>query len=169
MKAIGISEEQSLGVEMLDLLYSYYLLKSLSAEPESHDALGNMRRIKMAQLLTNDIILRLCKFRDDDSRSLSFDQVYKALRKREAKKERVDGLEPIIKKYRSLTRNLENHRDAYIAHLSKRDRSHLRPPVELADAIGLALTITDKLGGGKNSYKVLGLDLRQDQFDDSAG
>ena len=83
---------------MLDLLYSHYLLKSVSVEPESEDALGNMRRIKMAQLLTNDIILRLCKFRDDDSRSLSFDRVYKALRKREAKKEQVEGLEPIIKR-----------------------------------------------------------------------
>jgi len=51
-----IAEEQSLGIEMLEILYSYYLLKSLSYELESDDALDNMRRMKMVQLLTNDII-----------------------------------------------------------------------------------------------------------------
>ena len=164
MKVHTIAEEQSLGIEMLEILYSYYLLKSLSYELESDDALDNMRRMKMVQLLTNDIILRLCKFRDHDSRSLSFEQVYKTLRKREAKKNRVDGLETIISEYRSRTNNLENHRNAYIAHLAKRDRNHLKAPVDLVAIIGRALTIIDQLCGGKNSYKILNLDLRQDQF-----
>jgi hypothetical protein len=168
-KSNSIAGEQSLGVEMLEILYSYYLLKSLSQEPESNDPLSNMRRMKITQLLTNDIILRLCKFRDNDSRSLSFDQVNKALRKREAKRNRVAGLEDMIKEYRSLTLNLENHRNAYIAHLSKRDSDHLKPMVELANAIGLALKITDRLCGVKNSFKVLDLDLRQDQFGETDG
>lgn len=166
-KSNSIAGEQSLGIEMLETLYSYYLLKSLSQEPESDELLSNMRKIKIAQLLTDDIILRLCKFRDDDSRSLGFEQVYKSLRKREAKKNRVDGLQDLIKEYRSLTKNLESHRDAYIAHLSKRDRDHLKPTVELANAIGLALIITDRLCGVKNSYEVLDLDLREDQFGDT--
>jgi hypothetical protein len=88
-----IAGEQSLGLEMLETLYSYYLLRAVSSEIESRDALTNMSRMKFVQLLTNDIILRLCKFRDDNSMSLSFDQVNKALRKRAAKKERLDGIE----------------------------------------------------------------------------
>ena len=153
---------------MLEILYSHYLLKSVFEEPESDDALSNMRRIRIAQLLANDIILRLCKFRNDDSRSLSFVQVLKALRKREATQNRVDGLENMIKDYRRITRNLESHRDAYIAHLSKQDRSHLKPTVEVVTAIGLALEITDRLCGEKNSYRVFDLDLRQGSFGETA-
>jgi hypothetical protein len=67
----SIAGEQSLGLEMLETLYSYYLLRTVSSEPEANDALINMRRMKFVQLLTNDIILRLCKFRDDNSMSAS--------------------------------------------------------------------------------------------------
>lgn len=88
-----------MGLEMLETLYSYYLLRAVSPETESSDALTNMRKMKFAQLLTNDIILRLCKFRDDNSMSLSFDQVNKVLRKRAAKKDRLDGIENNIKEY----------------------------------------------------------------------
>ena len=79
----------------------------MSSETESSDALTNIRRMKFAQLLTNDIILSLSKFRDDNSMSFSFDQVNKALRKRAAKKERLDGIENKIKEYKRLTHNME--------------------------------------------------------------
>jgi hypothetical protein len=154
---------------MLETLYSYYLLRAVSSEIESSDALTNMRTIKFVQLLTNDIILRLCKFRDDNSMSLSFDQVNKVLRKRAAKKERLDSIESKIKEYRRLTHNMENHRNAYIAHLSKRDRNHLKTPLEMFEAIKLALQITDQLCGGENSYRVLNVDLRGMMFGDPGG
>jgi len=55
---------------------------------------------------------------------------------------------------------MENHRNAYIAHLSKRDRNHLKPTSEMFDAINLALQITNQFCGEKNSYHVLNVDLR---------
>lgn len=163
-----IAGEQSLGLEMLETLYSYYLLRAVPSETESSDALTNMRMMKFAQLLTNEIILRLCKFRDDNSMSISFDQVNKVLRKRAAKKERLDGIENKIKEYKRLTHNMENHRNAYIAHLSKRDRNHLKPPFEMFDAINLALQITDQLCGEKVSYPVLNVDLRGPIFGETS-
>lgn len=157
----SVPPEENLGIEMLEILYSYYLLQGASLEEGSDNALDNLRRVRFVQLLINDIILRLCKFRDDSSMSLSFIQVTKALRKRVVKKERVDGIEAEIRKYNLLTQNLENHRNTYIAHLSKRARTHLKPTVEISDAVTLALQITDRLCGRKNSYKVLDIDLRQ--------
>ena len=157
----SIPPEQGLGIEMLEILHSYYLLQTLSDPAESDNALENMKRMKFIQLLADDIILRLCKFRDDNSMSLSFVQVVKALRKRVAKRGRVDGIETQIKEYKRLTHNLENHRNAYIAHLSKRDRNHLRPTLEIVKAILLALDITDKLSGDENSYRLFDIDLRR--------
>src|SRR6266851_9422648 len=144
-------------VEMSEILFDFYLLRSLS--PDSNDPLENLKAIRFVQLLINDITLRLCKFRDDDTRSLSFDQVYKVLRKRSASADRVTGLEQEIARYRQLTKNLESHRDAHIAHLSKRGRWHLKPLVEIHDSIRMAVTITDKLSAGPNTYKLLDIDL----------
>jgi hypothetical protein len=63
---------------------------------------------------------------------------------------------------------MENHRNAYIAHLSKRDRNHLKPTFEMFDAIKLALQIEDQLCDEKNSYQVLNVDLRGAIFGDTA-
>jgi len=165
---LRVPVEQRLSLEMLELLSSFYYLQRVSVEAESDDMLDNMGRMKFIQLLMNDIILRLCKFRDESSMSLSFIQVLKALRKRATTKQRVEDVEPEIKTYNQLTSNLDNHRNTYIAHLSKRDRAHLKPTVELSDAILLALQITDKLCGGRNSYKVHDIDLRQAVFGQAA-
>ena len=132
----------------------------LRLSPDSNDPLENLKTIRFVQLLINDITLRLCKFRDDDTRSLSFDQVYKVLRKRSASADRVTGLDQEIARYRQLTKNLENHRDAHIAHLSKRGGGHLKPLIEICDSIRMAVTITDKLSGGPNTYNLLDIDLR---------
>ena len=141
----AISPVQHLSLEMLEILWSYYLLQALPSTLDSDDPLENLRTLKFIVLLQGDIILRLCKFRDNDSRSLSFEQVVKDLRTRPATKDRVDGLEPLIKKYRAITQNIENHRDTYIAHCSKRDRTHLKPQIEIYEVIRLAVQITDLL------------------------
>jgi hypothetical protein len=154
----SVPVETRLCSEVLELLWSCYLWKTVSIDSE--DALENMKALKFVQLLVNDIILRLCKFRETDARSLSFDQVFKELRKRAASKDRVTGLETELKEYRRRTINLENHRDTYIAHLSKRDHTHLDPPVEILDTIRLAVRISDILAGSRNAYKVLNIDLR---------
>ncbi|MCB9106563.1 MAG: hypothetical protein H6633_20305 [Anaerolineales bacterium] len=157
---------QYLSVEILDILWSYYLLQTLPYELDSDDRLENLRTLKFIELLIGDIILRLCKFRDNDSRSLSFEQAIKDLRKRSATKGRVEGLEPVIKKYKVTTQNIENHRNSYIAHLSKRDRTHLKPTSEIYEAIQLAVQIVDTLSGEQNSYSIEGIDLRKTVLQD---
>lgn len=156
----SISPQHHLVLEMGEILWSFYLLKRTRVD--SDDALENMRSVWFGSLLSNDIILRLCKFRDNDSRSLSFEQVWKILRKRASTKERAASLESKIKDFKVQTQNLENHRDAYIAHLSKRDHTHLKPTTEILDTILLALQIIDGLCGEETSYKVLDVDVRKD-------
>jgi hypothetical protein len=148
-------------MEVLEILWSCYLWQMLPYELESDDPIKNLRASKFNELLISDIILRLCKFRDDDSRSLSFEQVVKNLRKRSVTKNRVEDIEPLIKEYKTITQNIENHRNTYIAHLAKRDRTHLKPPSEIYEAIRLAVNITDKLSGDQNAYSIEGTDLRK--------
>jgi len=155
-------------IEVLEILWSYYLWQTLPSELDSHDPLENLRALKFNELLIGDIILRLCKFRDNDSRSLSFEQVVKDLRKRSATKDRVEDIEPLIKKYKTTTQNIENHRNTYIAHLTKRDRIHLKPPGEIYEAIRLAVQITDKLSGDQNAYSIEGTGLRKAVLEDLA-
>lgn len=152
---------QHLCMEVLEILWSYYLLQTLPSELDSDDPLKYLQMMKFVGLLTNDVILRLCKFRDDDSRSLSFKQVFKDLRKRSATSARAENLESMIKRYKSVTQNIENHRNTYIAHLSKRDRTHLKPPIEIIEAIHLSIEITDALSDSQNSYIIEGIDLRK--------
>ncbi len=148
-------------MEVLEILWSYYLWQTLSSKVDSDDPIENLRALKFNELLLADIILRLCKFKDGDSRSLSFEQVVKNLKKHSATKERVEGIEPLIKKYKTTTLNIENHRNTYIAHHAKRDRTHLKPPSEIYYAIQLAVQITDKLSGDQNAYNIMGTDLRK--------
>lgn len=157
----AVSPVQRLSLEVLEGLWSYYLLQTLPSELDSDDTLKNLRTLKFIDLLIGDIILRLCKFRDGDSRSLSFEQVVKNLRKRSATKGRVEDLESLIKTYKATTQNIENYRNAYIAHLSKCDRTHLKPTSEIYEAIQLAVRITDELSGKQNSYSIEGIDLRK--------
>ncbi len=152
--------EQRLGLEMLAILWSYYLLRKLPLKIQSDDALENLEKLKFTELLISDLILRLCKLREDNTNSISFVQVLKALRKRVATKDRVVSMETEIKRFTTLTRTLMERRNSYIAHLAKQGHSHLKPMNEMSEVIGLALKITDTLCGENNSYKILNIDLR---------
>jgi hypothetical protein len=156
-----LTMEGHLGLEISEILWSFYLLQKLPAEPESDDAYENMKRLRFAQLLINDVILRLCKLREDNPNSICFPQVLKTLKKRVASKERAELLKTEVKRYTTLTQNLERHRNTYIAHLSKKGKGHLKPPTQMLEAVTLAVRITDVLSGGKNSYRFLDVDIRK--------
>lgn len=72
--------QQRLCLEVLELLSSCFV-KDRPPMPEFDDSLKNLESVKIHLLAQNDIILRLCKFRDTDPRSVSFDQVLKARRR----------------------------------------------------------------------------------------
>lgn len=162
----SLAWENCLGVEILEILWTYYLLKQ--QVPNYDDTFSNLRENKFIQLLVNDIILRLCKFRDKDSRSISFEQAKKKLEKKNKVKSQNQYLDKILKKYRDHTINLEKHRDSYIAHLSKRDRIHLKPTIEIFTAIKMAVQIVDSLCGEKNAYRLEKIDLRVEVLGDKA-
>ena len=159
-------EELRLGSEILDILFSCYLLRSLS--PSSDDPLENLKTTKFVHLVTNELTLRLCKFRDKDSRNLSFEQVFKTLKKKHIAVDQLNILEKQIKKYRQLTISLEAHRDAHVAHLAKRGTGHLKAPLEVLDAVRLAVEIVDIILGTRNEYRVLDVDLRRAVLDTDA-
>lgn len=152
------SEEELLGVELSEILWDYYLLRQPMAEFDT--VIENMTQLRFRQLLIASLILRLCKLRDTDTRSLSFDQTIKSLRKRPASASRVVGLEPQIKRYRTLTENLEKHRYTHVAHLAKSGRGCLKPTVEIEDAVRLAVRIVDTMNGNPVSHRAFGVDLR---------
>ena len=155
-----IPEVTALCVEMSEILFDYYLLKRVN--PDSDDALENMKTNRFGGLLIDDIILSLCKFREDDTRNVSFEQALKAWRKRAESAAYVDGVVDEIKSYRQITKNLDGHRQARIAHLAKRGGAHLKPTTEMRDAIVLALKIVDTFSGVATSYHVLDVDVRAD-------
>lgn len=146
-----------IGFEIIEILWSYYLLKR--ELPVFDNAISNLRSMKIIQLLTNDIILRLCKFRETDSRSLSFDQLLKQ-EKKSGDENLYETLNSKIKQYRTITQNIENHRNSYVAHRLKRGNEHLRPPTELKEAIKLAVELIDLFSRETNQYMVEGIDLR---------
>ncbi len=156
-----IPPQANLALEALELLVSSYFFKGKI--PDSNNIIENFETMKFIQLLHNDIILRLCKFADDDSRSWSFAQALKKIRKRSNFKIPEEELSIKIKKYREIIRNIANHRNAYIAHLSKRDRTFLKPP-DLFPLIKMAVEILDDLSGKRKTYKFLDIDLRQELF-----
>ena len=154
-----VTPDQELSLEILDILESFYFFKR--EHPESRTPLENMRTLRFVRLLHDDIILRLCKLADDDSRSWSFIQAFKKLRKRSMHTLVESEVERRIKEFRDRVRPMREHRDSYIAHHSKRDRGHLKPP-ELLLAIRLAVEITDMLAEKQVSYGILAIDLRED-------
>jgi hypothetical protein len=147
-----------IGIEILELLWSYYLLKH--EQPVTDDAISNMRSMKIIQLLTNDIILRLCKFRDKDSRSSSFNQLLKQ-EKKSNDQSQIATLSGKVKQFREITKNIERHRNSYVAHLSKMGNEHLSPLAELKEAINLAVELADLFSKEKNQYTIEGIDLRR--------
>ena len=125
-----------------------------------------MHSLKILQLLTNDIIVRLCKLRDLDSRSLGFPEALKALRMKPIRTEDADKLAERLSEYERLTANLNELRNARVAHLAKRGMSQVELPVEMYDAVKLAVEITDELLGERCVYKIANLDLRAEVLKD---
>lgn len=154
-----VTPEQEISFEIMDILLSFYFFKR--EIPESEEWLANYRTLHFIKLLHNDIILRLCKLADEDSRSWSFDQARRKLRKRCNHKFQDSKYESQIKDFRKLVRPIREHRDTYIAHHSKRDRTHLKPP-ELLPAIRLAVEISDSLAAENVGYRISNIDLRAD-------
>jgi hypothetical protein len=155
-----------LATEVLAILWEHFLLQRHAIDADG--TLENLKNITIIQLLGNDIVVRLCKFRDTDTRSLSFDQVAKELRKRPATLDRALAVEKRLGGYRQLTLNLERHRDTYIAHLSKRPASELKPPLDMRDAIQMAVEIVDQLVGQRCHYEVERHDLQSESFGEGA-
>ena len=146
-------------VEILEILTSFYVLKRI--RPESSDAHENLRTMHLVRLLRDDVILRLCKLDDNDTRSWSFEQALKKLRKRSSSGFDEPAVQQQIKEFRNLIKPLREHRDARIAHRTKRDLTFLTPP-RLLPAIKLAIEIADALAGCATRYTFLDLDLRAD-------
>jgi len=142
----------SLGCEVLDVLWSFYLLREQPQEPTS--TLEGLKTTKFLSLLTDDIVLRLCKLRDKDPRAVSFESAAKRLG-------RIPLLAQPLEDYRKLTDSLKEHRDKRIAH-REQCRPQLEPLVQLLEAVRLAARIVDLLQGQHNTYAVEGLNLRRE-------
>lgn len=138
--------------EAHQLLRSFLLaLKQTKVvEAEAHEAREGNEKVWIAHVLIEDVILRLCKFDDDDTRSWSFDQVGKKLRKRKATKNQVEGHEKLLKSYsKQIGHLVEQHRNKYIAHLTAKPSGKDQEPKPITAAIQQALGILDKFCGHK--------------------
>ena len=125
-------------------------------ETEALDANEAYEKAWIAHVLTQDVILRLCKLGEDapkSSNSWSFDQVGKELCKRAATEKQVEGYEVLLKSYRSELGHLkEQHRNKYIAHLPKKPSGKDVQPKPITSAIPKGLAILDKFAGQKVAF-----------------
>ena len=120
---------------------------------EACDAVEADQQVWTAHVLLQDVILRLCKFDDDDTRSWSFDQVAKKLRKRKETEKRVAGFDDLLKAFRKAIAHLtQQHRDSYIAHLAKTPPGKDKQPMPITVAVNQALQIIDKLSGKRVEF-----------------
>jgi hypothetical protein len=150
-----------LGVEALEILVSAHYFAEVARTPPSDDADVNLRNIKFVQLLLNDIVLRLVKYRDDDNRNWSFREVAKYLSKRKAYAARATEASAAIAKFVQRTKRLEDFRNRAIAHLTKQGPVGVSLPPDVTDAIRLALDIVDTLSGERNQYTLGAISLRE--------
>jgi len=160
-----VKPESHLAIEVLELLTSLYFLRQ--PLQESADLIENLRSIHLRRLLQDDVVLRLCKFADDDTRSWSFDQAHKRIRKRYGTEATTTRFLALRERYREVLRPVEAHRNAYVAHRAKRDRLHLKP-IGFRDAARLAVEIVDVLAGEQCSYMLSDIDLRQELLGDAS-
>lgn len=145
-----LSGLQRLGTEMLELLWSYHLFieESNFFTIEGPTYLDALKRMTYISLLTQDIVLRLCKLDDKPKESWSFERVAKNLGKWEATKAKV-------KKYQEEISNLkEHHRNAFMAHLPRVRPENFKPAFNIADAIQQALAIYDQLSGERSTFMI---------------
>jgi hypothetical protein len=151
-------DEHSVALEVLDILWSTYLLRHHVTGSE--DPVEAMRSLKILELLTNDIVVRLCKLRDPDAKSMGFPEALKALGTKPTRHQEAARLAERLAEYVRLTSNLNELRNARVAHLAKRGTVRVEPLVEMYDAVKLAVEITDGLLGERCVYQIANLDLR---------
>ena len=154
-----------LALEVLELLTSLYFLRQ--PLQESGDLIENLRSVHLGRLLQDDVVLRLCKFAHDDTRSWSFDQAHKRIRKHHGTEATTTRFLALQERYREMLRPVEAHRNAYVAHRAKRDRLHLKP-IDFLDATRLAVEIVDVLAGEQCSYMLGNIDLRHELLGDTS-
>lgn len=167
MDVRDIPAVQRLGTEILEILYSAYLLRHQAFN--SGNTLSNMRETKVTSLLVNDVIVRLGKFRDDDNRDWSFRQAAKALKKKSSMASRAALAEPLIEKFIEKSKRLEDYRNLVVAHLPKRGTGHLKPLTDLFDLVLLAVQVVDALSGEINVYRIEHIDLRREVCNNAPG
>ncbi len=149
-----------LAAEMLELLVAAHYLSELGTMPLGEDVSANLRNVKLCQLLINDVVMRLCKFRDDDNRNWGFREVEKYMLKRSQLIDRATQAREPIKRFLASTRNLEAYRSQAIAHLAKQGASGIKFSTDLRNAVGLAVAVVDALSGKTLQYSLLTVDLR---------
>lgn len=136
------------------------------AEPVlSHaiDAVEAEELVWIDHLLWQDIVLRLTKLDDDDSRSWSFMAVYQKEKKRAETKDQVRQMKVLLKEYGEVISHAKlQHRNTYIAHLAKTYPEKAEKPTDVRKAIAKAVEIVDVLAGRRVEYSSAGgaLNLR---------
>jgi hypothetical protein len=149
-----LREVDRLASEMLEVLWSYYLLSTNTLGSE--DPVEAMRSLKIMALLSDDLLLRLAKLGETRRDTWNFAQVVKQfpnLTQRSALQRRVA-------EYQHLIVGIAGHRNRRIAHTSKASPATLEPTAEMLQAIHLAVDLVDEITGIRNTYEVAGLDLR---------
>jgi hypothetical protein len=142
-----------LGLEVLDILWSCYVLKHHSLEPQ--DELDAMRRLKILQVLTNDVLLRLAKLGEANRGSWNFAQVAKRTKRGDTPR-----VAQQIKHYRDLIQSIAQLRNSRIAHRAQEFQAGSPPPLEMWSAVGVAVSLLDELSGERVAYHIGGIDLR---------
>ena len=142
-----------LGLEVLDILWSCYVLKHYSLEPQ--DELDAMRRLKILQVLTNDVLLRLAKLGEANRGSWNFAQVAKRTKRGDTPR-----VAQQIKQYRDLIQSIAQLRNSRIAHRAQEFQAGSPPPLEMWSAVGVAVSLLDELSGERVAYHIGGIDLR---------
>jgi hypothetical protein len=160
--AVELRGVDRLAIEMLEVLWSYYLLST--NQLGSQDPVEGMRRIKIMVLLSDDLLLRLARLGESKRDTWNLTQVIKEL----PNLARRSALQRGVSEYQRLTGQITSHRNRRIAHISKASPASLQPPTEMLQAISLAVDLVDENTGVRNTYEVAGLDLRQAAFGNDA-
>ena len=158
MRPLEIAPKDKLGLEILEILYSKLLLNELM--PESESSLDNLRTMKLAHALHDDIVLRLCKLTDRSRRSNGARAIFRKLRRFSKNGDHVRQIKRALDHLVSFTAILEPYRNARIAHICERSLHATTPLPRIGGAIEAAVALVDVLTETRNEYRILDLDLR---------
>jgi hypothetical protein len=142
----------ALGLEMLEILYGMAVL--VATAPDTKSAGENMRRLKIIQVLYDDIVIRLCKFTDTDRKSNGGIPLISRLRKSgHVDNARLKAATEALDRLRAVMPKLESYRHTRLAHLTQGAKP-TAPHPPLLDAIREAVAFLDALQGGPVKYRV---------------